>query len=113
MLDCFLPQIQRVYETYNIYQSIIGCPQEEAGDLVDRLLKDDYPVVLWDQGCQKFIDMQARAIVIPFEVLVDEINASALKSILGHVNIVISLGEETMDWVIRDMCNEHTQWVLL
>ena len=90
--DKCIESLHSIFETFDIYQSVIICPDKWILQLHSVMKDQDYPVVRFDdtEGIQNFIQAHARCLIVAEKEVVDFRECAVI--VCPHVNVVISMG---------------------
>ena len=90
--DKCIESLHSIFETFDIYQSVVICPDKWLTRLHTAMKEQDYPVVLFDdtEGIQSFMQTHSRCLLVAEKEVVDFRECAVI--VCPHVNVVISMG---------------------
>ena len=91
-IDRYLVSLSHIFETADIYQSVIICPNAIISHIYTRMMAEDYPVVRFNDasGVASFIDSHSRTLLVSESEIFDFQKCCTM--LCPRVNVVISLG---------------------
>lgn len=96
--------ISSIYETFNIFQSVIIADDSHAESLYNLLIYHDFPVVMYEDenDVQAFVACDSRILLVTMAEIDHFVKRYV--DLCGNVNIIISTTTSFDDDYIADLC---------